>query len=486
MRTTALALLFALTAAPQLASAKAERIETWYEFRFHGQKVGFLHAVDQPTTYEGKPATHSLRRSMITVRRQDNVLRMEATTDAWAQPDGTPIRFTHTRLEAGAPRKLEGHRDGDVIAIRIEVGGALSEKRHKLEPNMYLSASLDQVFKRDLKVGKKLSGKVIIEEEGEVRAFSEVVTGTEKTPEGEAFVVESEVAGVKSRELVLKNGRTIRSHSAKLGAEYVATSKEKALVLSDPADIFGAAKLLTKVRLPQTESLDALTVRLSGKSGNAPEVITDERQRVVTKSKGAIQLRILQVEPPSKKLSLPIKDPKLKRYLSETPYESLGDQRLVTAAKKAVGDTTDAWEAARRINAFVHGHIKNKSLAQAFSTANEALQSGEGDCTEHAVLFSALAKIAGIPTRLATGLVYVGTADGVFGYHEWVEVWLGRWVPMDPTFGQDLADPTHIKFSQGLSDPDGLREAGIAAAALFGDLQLEVLEAEVDGQRRRF
>ena len=46
---------------------------------------------------------------------------------------------------------------------------------------------------------------------------------------------------------------------------------------------------------------------------------------------------------------------------------------------------------------------------------------------------------------------------------------------MDPTFGQDLADPTHIKFTEGLSDAEGLREAGVAAAELFGDLQLAVV-----------
>ena len=133
--------------------------------------------------------------------------------------------------------------------------------------------------------------------------------------------------------------------------------------------------------------------------------------------------------------------------------------------------------AAKAINRFVHKHISNKSLARAFATATEALESREGDCTEHAVLFSALAKIAGIPNKLVTGLVYVGGRTPVFGYHEWVEVWTGSgWVAMDPTFGQDLADATHIKFTEGQSDADGLREAGMAAAALIGDLELKVVE----------
>ena len=101
--------------------------------------------------------------------------------------------------------------------------------------------------------------------------------------------------------------------------------------------------------------------------------------------------------------------------------------------------------------------------------------------------FSALAKISGIPTRLVTGLVYVGPVRQVFGYHEWVEVYIGgRWIPMDPTFGQDVADPTHIKFTEGQSDPDGLRDAGVVAATLIGELELEVLEVTtVSGRTRK-
>jgi len=103
-----------------------------------------------------------------------------------------------------------------------------------------------------------------------------------------------------------------------------------------------------------------------------------------------------------------------------------------------------------------------------------------------AVLFSALAKIAGIPTRLITGLVYVGGANNVFGYHEWVEVWMGdRWIAMDPTFGQDIADATHIKFTQGLSDPDGLRDAGVIAAGLIADLDLKVAEYKTAGGAKK-
>ncbi len=39
-----------------------------------------------------------------------------------------------------------------------------------------------------------------------------------------------------------------------------------------------------------------------------------------------------------------------------------------------------------------------------------------------------------------------------FGYHAWPEVYVGHWIPMDPTFGQQLADATHIKLLDGSLD----------------------------------
>ena len=53
---------------------------------------------------------------------------------------------------------------------------------------------------------------------------------------------------------------------------------------------------------------------------------------------------------------------------------------------------------------------------------------------------------AGIPARIAAGMVYM---DSAFYYHAWSEVWLGRWVAIDPVLDQLPADATHIKVVEG-------------------------------------
>ena len=33
-------------------------------------------------------------------------------------------------------------------------------------------------------------------------------------------------------------------------------------------------------------------------------------------------------------------------------------------------------------------------------------------------------------------------------WHEWVEVYVGEWVAMDPTFNQEVADATHFALGE--------------------------------------
>jgi transglutaminase-like putative cysteine protease len=63
------------------------------------------------------------------------------------------------------------------------------------------------------------------------------------------------------------------------------------------------------------------------------------------------------------------------------------------------------------------------------------------------MLYTALARAAGIPTRMAGGIVYM---EGVgFLYHAWAESDVGGWISVDPTFDQVGVDATHIKLVEG-------------------------------------
>jgi transglutaminase-like putative cysteine protease len=103
-------------------------------------------------------------------------------------------------------------------------------------------------------------------------------------------------------------------------------------------------------------------------------------------------------------------------------------------------------------------------------SAIEVLEQKRGDCNEHAVLYTALARASGLPTRIAIGVVWSELLNG-FYYHAWPEVWVGdRWLWIDPTLGQPVADATHIKILNG-----GI-ERWSQLLPYLGRLEIEVVE----------
>ncbi len=123
---------------------------------------------------------------------------------------------------------------------------------------------------------------------------------------------------------------------------------------------------------------------------------------------------------------------------------------------------------AERLNQWVFANLEKK-VSLSVPSAIEVLRRHRGDCNEHTTLYIALARAAGLPARGAAGLVYVG---GKFYYHAWPEVYLGTWVPVDPTFGQFPADASHIRFVSG----GYVKQAELLK--LVGNLQIDVLSSE--------
>ncbi|MFA7691339.1 MAG: transglutaminase domain-containing protein [Candidatus Hydrogenedentes bacterium] len=137
----------------------------------------------------------------------------------------------------------------------------------------------------------------------------------------------------------------------------------------------------------------------------------------------------------------------LEPYLGADMLIQTTHPRIRAAAEDMIGDTEDPWEKAVKIHDWVYTHIDKRSVLSVPS-ALDVLQTREGDCNEHAVLFAALARAVGVPTRIAIGLAWSSFMNG-FGYHAWPEVYVGQWIAMDPTFGEHTANATHIKLFTG-------------------------------------
>ncbi len=136
-----------------------------------------------------------------------------------------------------------------------------------------------------------------------------------------------------------------------------------------------------------------------------------------------------------------------KKYLDSNFFVNSADARVRRLAQLAVGDETDPGLKAQRISMWVFRHVRSTDDA-AFDTADRVAQTLEGDCKQHSMLAAAMCRAAGVPSRVAVGLVYV-TRKGLpyLGFHMWVEVWVnGQWRGIDPTMGGPVG-AGHLKIT---------------------------------------
>ena len=151
--------------------------------------------------------------------------------------------------------------------------------------------------------------------------------------------------------------------------------------------------------------------------------------------------------------------------LKAEPFLEVNHPEIVALAGRIADGSRDPRVIAQRINAWVYDSVK-KEVSIGIPSALHVLHTRRGDCNEHAQLYVAIARAAGLPARVASGLAYV---DGKFYYHAWPEVLLRDWVAVDPTFGQFPADAAHLRFVIG-----GLaRQADLLR--LVGGLTIEVI-----------
>ncbi len=154
-------------------------------------------------------------------------------------------------------------------------------------------------------------------------------------------------------------------------------------------------------------------------------------------------------------------------FLDPEPLLETESPEIVALATRLRGADTDPRVVAERINKWVYDSLE-KRITLGVPSALATLRSRTGDCNEHTQLFVALARAAGIPARVAAGLAFL---DGKFYYHAWPEIWLERFVAIDPTFGQFPADASHLRFTIG-----GLGKQA-ELLRLMGALRIDVLSS---------
>lgn len=154
-----------------------------------------------------------------------------------------------------------------------------------------------------------------------------------------------------------------------------------------------------------------------------------------------------QVPPPSAA--------ELDALLEPSYWLSSRHPEIVAAAARVVGDDDISSRAKmQRLTRFVGRHMDEVATYSGYATAAQAMLSGRGDCTEHALLLAALARAAGIPSRVVMGLAYNNERfmgrRFVFVPHMWVQAFTGEgWESFDSGLGPFSAGHIALAINAG-------------------------------------
>ncbi len=275
-------------------------------------------------------------------------------------------------------------------------------------------------------------------------------------------------------------GQVMKTRTDNLGGmDVYRTTREGALAEMTPRaaqfDQITNSVIKVKHKINRPDATRDVRYRLTLKSDEPAQIIPTDRRQSLTPgaNKNEVILIVKSAGPDVGKPGESTVDPS---YLRPNAMITSEDEQVIQLAKQAIGQSTDPWEKARKIEAWVARHLLDKNFQTAFAPASEVARTLSGDCTEHGVLVAAMCRAVQVPSRVVVGLVYAENLGG-FGFHMWNEVYVNRrWVAIDASFEQDTVDAVHIKLADASLDGVSPFEALLPVVRVLGKMTLDPIE----------
>lgn len=457
--------------------------ESWMNANMMGVKVGHLYIKVDKAKYNDQEVLRVDSGMFTEINRFGISIKLTKTKFFYIKEDLTPLYFLSKSNETGQEKIVEGTVKNGIIQIRTTLEGKTTEKHQRLPSDaIFAEAIEDFTIRKGLKIGNKFSIKAFSLDLYDIININAEVVGKETInydgQQKEVYIVDYTMdimGGIKTREWMTEDAEVYKMETASLGMTFVKVNRQSATGEVGQFDIV----LRTNVQLKGEKPLPGIKhfrANVLLPDGDIIKTfVNNDRQKVIvgeTKDKGIISITLKDVDE-NTAISLPINDERLSQYLKPSIYVQSDDPEIIDKAKEIVGTEKNSWIASMKICRWVYQNMKDKNYKVGFGTAKQTLKELQGDCSEHTVLFVGLARALGIPSRIATGLVYHKDA---FYYHFWPEVYIGRWVSMEPTLGQIQADASHIQFSSVQVETESNLEFGEGVVRTLNRLTIERIE----------
>ena len=412
--------------------------EQWMGVYYKGEKIGYLSRKISPDP-KGYAMDEVFSIKMIVMGSEKKV---ETLLSANLDNNLKLLSFT-AKIKADLDIDISGNVQGKDLFLTIGSAGVKSAKEIHLTKEPTLEGPAVTAMLKGLKPGDHISVPVFdptlmgVEDLELKIAAKENIMSLGRMQE--TYKVTGDLKGIGFSIWITDKGEVLREESP-MGFLLVKETKEDALKTVHPSlDLISQAAVPLRMKLPR--NISYLKIRITGIDFKGLE-LDGGRQRL----KG----NVLEIDrevlgPKMRTRETEIKDQAYAEYLGDTVFIQSKDPQVVSLAREIIKNEKDPLIAARLIYDWVYKNIE-KTPAITVPMATDVLRTRKGDCNEHATLFTALARSAGIPAKIAAGLTY---KDGFFYYHAWSEIFAGQWIALDPALGQFPADASHIRLITG-------------------------------------
>ncbi|MBT3184151.1 MAG: hypothetical protein HOG63_06400 [Nitrospina sp.] len=427
--------------------------EDWMGTYFQGRKMGFTRA-QTSWSPEGIEVDSTV---FFQIRSKSMDQSTTINQKTRLGPDFKLRGFSLLQEITGHRQQVEGQVEGNRLVYRIRSRGFDKEKSIEFPPGTLPSSTfLLNLMADGLKVGQKgilplflEPFQMLVDLEYEVLRRENLQYAGKSV---ETLAIKQKFSGIETTLWVAGDGSVIKE-TTNQDFESFKESAEVAQKLDEPLTISSIITMsLVKPDRPidRPDRVEESIFHLH--PIRSPKFVPEDQRQKILKTEqlpNGLYRVTLQVKTEAKRSSSSGLGKPDAKYLEDSAEVQARHPMIRALARELVADSSDVWQVAKDINRWVYRNLA-KELVDTV-TALDALHERRGECQSHTYLFTALARAAGIPTRIVNGLVYSKEYEG-FLYHAWPEVYVGEWRALDPTFGQDLVDATHIKLTEGTQE----------------------------------
>jgi hypothetical protein len=427
----------------------------------------------------------------LVIKRGVKEIVNAVTTSFVETSDHKPVSMRVRRELGSKPIIMDYLFAGDVIKVTITEGTVKRTQEEPLPKGDWFTPAGAQAYlvQRQAAGAKEISIRVI-DPSGGLDPSEDVYRLIEKNsvkalgkdvPAWKYAVTSSKMQDIIQTLWIDEHGRVVRSEITLMDSPMVtqASTRLEATKRAVAPEIMVSSFVKPDKAIERARQSTRASYLIRSKSGDLVDLPSGGGQSSSRVDKGSVRV-VVGVQG----AVAPAADLTNAVYIASSSALNAEDPEVKSLANRALkgAEVKTHREKAELLRAFVATYIRDKNLDTGFASASEVARSKSGDCTEHAVLTAALLRASGIPSRVASGLIYADQFAGArdsFAYHMWTQALVtagneSHWIDLDATLSERAFDAAHIALVHSPLKDGEMESAMVAMSTMLGQIGVAV------------